>query len=132
MPQHRSGSVCCSWTGTEFDRLGDLGREATRQLIAAATAGDPIRHSFLEEMAAALWADLLGEKPSVLDQLLARRVINNFIALHWLEVRLAATPPDDMEEWSDLDKAVCRAQRRYTESINALTQVRRLQAPNVV
>jgi hypothetical protein len=34
--------------------------------------------------------------------------------------------------WSDLDKAVSRAQRRYTESINALTRVRRQQAPKVL
>ena len=114
------------------DQLGDLGRQATQRLIAAATAGDPIRQSFLEEKAAAMWIDLLGAKPSVLDRLLARRVINNFIVLHWLEEQLAAVPLDEAATWEDLDKAVSRAQRRYTESINALTQVRRLQAPKVL
>jgi hypothetical protein len=54
--------------------IGDLGRQATRQLVRAAVAGDPVWEAGLSEKADAMRRELVGPNPSALDELLARRV----------------------------------------------------------
>ncbi|QJW92542.1 hypothetical protein [Frigoriglobus tundricola] len=111
------------------DWLGNLGRQATRQLIVKAAGGDPVWVAGLTAKANDLRDELLGEKPSVLEELLVRRVVNGWLATHALELELTLRPPADAKEREYLDRALSRAQKRMTEAARELARVRRLRAP---
>lgn len=109
--------------------LGDLGRQATRQLIVKAAGGDVVWESGLTAKVNLLHRELLGDSPTVLETLLVRRVLNGWIAVHALELELTVRPPTDARCREALDKSLSRAQRRYLEAIRELARVRRLQSP---
>jgi hypothetical protein len=115
--------------GKWVERLGNLGQEATNQLVSRVAGRDPVKKSGFAKYTEAIYAELLGDKPSVLEKLLVRRVINNWISVNSLELELAECGSDRLARRSFLDKAITRAQKRYTEAINELMRVRRLQAP---
>ncbi|MFB4187175.1 hypothetical protein, partial [Bacillus velezensis] len=68
----------------------------------------------------------------VLERLLARRVVNGWLAVHALELELTLRPPLDARDRAHLDTALSRAQKRYTEAIRELARVCRLQAPAIL
>lgn len=115
-----------------LDWLGDLGKQATRQLVWRACGGDPAWEAGIAEKANALHAELLGATPGVLEKLLARRVVNGWLATHALELELTVRPPLDARERAHLDAALTRAHKRYAEAIRELARVRRLQAPQIL
>lgn len=114
------------------DWLGDLGRQATRQLVWRAAGGDPVWEAGITEKANALRAGLLGPSPTVLEELLVRRVVNGWIAVHALELELTVRPPAAARDREHLDKALTRAQKRFTDAARELAKVRRLQTPAVL
>jgi hypothetical protein len=112
--------------------LGDLGREATHQLVQRAAGGDAVWKAGLVMKVNALREELLGEGPTALEQLLVRRVVNGWIATHTLELELTVRPPTEARDRAHLDRALSRAQRRMTEAVRELARVRRLQAPTIL
>lgn len=112
--------------------IGNLGRQATRQLVIKASGGDPVWEAGIAEQVDAIRDELLGAEPSILEQLLVRRVVNGWIATHALELELTLRPPNDPKARDHLDRALTRAQKRYTEAIRELARVRRLQAPAIL
>ena len=66
-----------------------------------------------------LWAELLGPDPSPLDGVLARRVVNSWVAVHALEIEQAVRPPSDPKAAAHLDRALSRAHRRLVEAKGA-------------
>lgn len=114
------------------DWLGDLGRQATVQLIRTAAGDDPVWEAGITEKVIALRARLLGESPTVLEELLARRVVNGWLAVHALELELAVRPPAQPRDREYLDKALTRAQKRFTDAARELAKVRQLQAPAIL
>jgi hypothetical protein len=112
--------------------VGDLARQATFQLIDRAAGGDPVWAAGLNEKADALRKELLGESPSVLEELLVRRVVNGWVAVHALELESAVRPPLDPKSRDHLDRALSRAQKRMSEAVRELARVRRLQAPRLL
>ena len=115
-----------------IDWLGDLGRQATRQLIVKAAGGDVVWESGLTAKVNLLHQELLGDSATVLEVLLVRRVLNGWIAVHALELELTVRPPTDARSREALDKSLSRAQRRYLEAIRELARVRRLEAPRLL
>jgi hypothetical protein len=115
-----------------MDWIGDIGKEATHQLIARAAGDDAVWKAGITEKVRALSESLLGENPSVLEELLVRRVVNGWVTTHALELELAARPPVDPRSRQYLDQAMTRAQKRYAEAIRELARVRRLQAPRLL
>jgi hypothetical protein len=109
--------------------LGDLGQQATRQLVHRAAGGDPVLAVGLTEKAVALRAQLLGDAPSVLEDLLVRRVVNGWLTVHLLELELTVRAPADLKAREHLDKALTRAQKRFAEAARELARVRALGAP---
>lgn len=109
--------------------LGDLGQQATRQLVYKAAGGDPVIAAGLTEKAVALRAQLLGDAPSVLEDLLVRRVVNGWLTVHLLELELTVRAPADLKAREHLDKALTRAQKRFAEAVRELARVRALGAP---
>ena len=65
-------------------------------------------------------------------ELLVRRVVNGWLAVHALELELTVRAPVDARDRAHLDVALSRAQKRYTEAIRELARVRRLQAPAIL
>ena len=114
------------------DWVGDLGRQATRQLIVKAAGGDPVWEAGITQKANALRRSLLGDAPTVLEKLLVRRVVNGWAAVHALELEQAVRPPAAARDRDHLDRAVSRAQRRLTSAAGELARVRRLQAPRIL
>jgi len=112
--------------------LGDLGQDATLQLLAVVAVGDPVWKVGIVEQVRELMAELMQDNPSVLEKLLVRRVINGWIAVHTLELEYAARNSDLIERREFLDRAITRAQKRYTEAIHELARVRRLEAPKTL
>lgn len=115
-----------------LDWLGDIGRQATRQLVWRASGGDPVWEAGMAQKANALRDQLLGENPSVLEVLLARRVVNGWLATHTLELEMTLRPPAEARDRAHLDRALSRAQKRMTEAVRELARVRRLQAPAIL
>ncbi|QDU23913.1 hypothetical protein [Urbifossiella limnaea] len=116
------------WTGW----LGDIGQQATRQLIRAAAANDPVWEAGITEKVAALRRELLGPNPTALDDLLVRRVVNGWVAVHALELELAVRPPGERKARDYLDRALTRAQKRMTDAARELARLRRLSVPAVL
>jgi hypothetical protein len=114
------------------DWIGDLGRQATGQLIRRVSGGDSVWQTGITQKADALSQQLLGDKPSVLEELLVRRVVNGWIATHVLELELTLRAPDNLRSRAYLDAALTRAQKRFTSAIGELARVRRLQAPRIL
>jgi hypothetical protein len=114
------------------DWLGDLGRQATRQLICKVSGWDKVWEVGLFQKFNALYDELVGPDPSVLERLLARRVANGWLTTHALELELTLRPPDEARDCAYLDAALSRAQKRYTDAIRELARARLLQAPQIL
>lgn len=112
--------------------LGDLGRQATAQLIRSAAGDDPVWEAGITAKATALRAELLAGGDTVLEQLLARRVLNGWVAVHALELELAVRPPARGRDREHLDRALTRAQKRLTDAARELARVRQLKAPAIL
>jgi hypothetical protein len=112
--------------------LGDIGRQATVQLVRKAAGGDPVWEAGITQKANALQDELLGEKPTVLEKLLVRRVVNGWICTHALELELTVRPPAEARDRAHLDKALSRAQRRMTDAARELVRVRNLAVPAIL
>ena len=93
-------------------RLGELGRghrPAGDVPTRGAAGDDPVWVAGLTEKATALLDELHGPNPTVLDRLLARRVVNGWVATHALELELTLRPPADRRAKEEhLDRALSR------------------------
>ncbi len=114
------------------DWIGNLGRQATHQLITTAASGDPVWEAGMREKSNTLRDELLGPNPSALEELLVRRVVNGWLATHFLELELTLRPPTDRRDRAYLDSALSRAQKRFTDAARELARVRRLRAPAIL
>lgn len=114
------------------ETIGNVGAQAARQFIADATAGDVVWKTAIEAKILEISRELGGAGDSMLEKLLIRRVLNGWLAVHLLEIRQTARPPAQIKEREYLDRAVSRAQKRYTEAITALARIRRLKLPVVL
>lgn len=112
--------------------VGDIGRQATAQLIDMAAAGDPVWKAGLTEKANEMRRDLLGPNPSALDELLVRRVVNGWLTTHTIELELAVRRPANLRVREQLDRELTRAQKRMTDAVRELARVRRLSLPDVL
>ena len=126
----RVGALLCErrWV----DSFGNLGLQATRQLIRRASGGDPVWEAGITEKVSAMRAELLGATPTVLEELLVRRVLNGWIATHALELELTIRPPAGEKGFEYLDRALGRAQKRLSEAVRELARVRQLRAPAIL
>ncbi len=113
------------------DWIGDLGKEATHQLIHRAASGDAVWKAGITAKVNQLRKSLLGEDPTPLDELLVRRIVNAWVTVHALELEQVVRPSGDPRAVSYLDRRLTQAQRRLTDATRALAAVRRTVAPRV-
>jgi hypothetical protein len=83
----------------------------------------------ITEKANAMRRELLDPNPSALDDLLARWVVNGWVAVHALELELAVRPPTDRRARDYLDRALTRPQKRMTAAAREFARIRRLALP---
>jgi hypothetical protein len=107
--------------------LNQLGKLSTQRLLTYVPDRDSRWKALLESHVQELYTEMLGENPSILEQLLVRRVINDWIAVNALELEVANKNPLDYTSRANLEKAMTLAHKRYTQAINELMRVRRLQ-----
>ncbi len=112
------------------DWMGDLGSQAARLLVARVAKADPVMWAALNAKVQALRAELEGDKPSVLEVLLVRRVVNSWLLTHAVEAEL--TVASDPRAMDKLDRLLARTQRRLGEAVRDLARVRKLQAPRLL
>lgn len=101
-------------------------------LCPPAAGNDPVWAAAITAQANSLRRKLLGDNPSVLEELLVRGVVNGWVAVHRFELELTHRPLRDVRVREDLEKSLGRAQKRMTLSVTALARVRRLQTPKVL
>lgn len=109
--------------------LGDIGHQASRQLIRTAAGHDSVWEIGITEQVEAMRRELLGPNPTALDDLLVRRVLNGWVTVHALELELAVRPPTERKSRDYLDRALTRAQKRMTDAVRELARVRLLTLP---
>jgi len=114
------------------DFFGDIGNRATRTIIARAGGGDPVWVIAIEERVRTMTKELLGDTPTVLDQLIVRRIVNAWVSVHSLELELAIRPPSRPRDRAYLEAAAERASRKMSQAVTELARVRKLQLPNVL
>ena len=98
---------------------------AAVETCAKARAGDPVWREAVTQRVAGLWKSLAGPEPTALDDLLLRRIVNSWVAVHAVELVQAIRPPRDPRQAAYLDRRVSQAQRRLTDACRALAAVRR-------
>ena len=114
------------------DRFGDLGKLSTQYLIDKAASGDPIWKAGITEKMRQMRDEMLGVNPSILEELLVRRVLNGWVVVHALELEQTLRPPTGRRDREHLDKALSRAERRYMQAMGELARVRKLQMPTIL
>jgi hypothetical protein len=112
--------------------LGTSATKTSLKLLAQASKGDRLLQQGMAEYIKGMIEELLGEMPSIVEKLLARRVINGWIVVNSLEVEMAEHTPTDPKKLELLDRSINRANKRHLEAISELVRVRRLQAPKLL
>ena len=105
------------------DMFGNLADSALRAWKNLAAGENPVAREAIECKLASLEADVGGPNPSILEKLLAKRIVACWLQVHYLDLREA--------QGANHHRQLDRAQLRYLKAIRALSQVRRLAGPLV-
>ena len=110
---------------------GDVARQVQDALLTRIAGDNAVKRECTQRAMETLSQSLAGAQPSPLEQLLAQRVVLDWLYLHYLE----ALELRQMEESRPMHHAdysarrVDHAHRRYLRSIKTLATVRRLLTP---
>ena len=116
--------------GPEIPQLfGDLGRLATTAWIDLATGDNLLRREALTRQVAVLEREIAGPSPSVLERLLAERIVVCWLELNYLELALTSKGERPLRQAEYYDRRKDRAHRRYLSAIRSLATIRRLVIP---
>ncbi len=113
--------------------VGNLGRHAELALVRSAAGDDPIAKEAIVRTLDTLRREVAGVRPSVLERLLADRVVITWLALSVAEGSYHQTLEQAMSEAAERmhQQRIERAQRRYLAAIKTLAQVRRMDLPTL-
>ena len=78
---------------------------------------------------AALEQEIAGASPSVLERLLAERIVVCWLELNYLEIALTRKGEPPLRQAEYYDRRTDRAHRRYLSAIRSLATIRRLVIP---
>jgi len=116
--------------GPELPQLfGDMGRRATTAWIDLATGDNLLRREALTRQVAVLEREIAGPSPSVLERLLAERIVVCWLELNYLELALTSKGERPLRQAEYYDRRKDRAHRRYLSAIRSLATIRRLVIP---
>jgi hypothetical protein len=107
--------------------FGDLAGRVRAALLKLVAGTNLLRQELTAREMDRLRADLLGPAPTVVERLLAERVVVGWLQLQEADLRLAAARAD---RGSDvLQRRADHAHRRFLAALRALATVRRLAVP---
>lgn len=107
-----------------WHRVADLGGHVQRALIQQAAGKDQGLAESLEHAVRLMEDDLLGDSPTMLEQLTTERVVTCWLHLQVLEASLAAAQSDRAEQgyWG---RRRDTAHSQYVEAMDLLARLRR-------
>ena len=111
--------------------FGDLGRKAKTAWIEIATGKHGLTREALTRHVETLQRELAGPSPSVLERLLAERIVLCWLEVHCLDPALSAKTEMPVRHAEFSDRRRDRAHRRYLSALRSLATIRRLLIPSV-
>ncbi len=114
-----------------WQHVGDLGRLARTSWVKLVAGDNLLRREALTRQVAALESELAGPSPSVLERLLAERIVVCWLELNCLDPALSGKRGVPLRQAEFYDRRRDRAHRRYLSAIRSLATVRRLVMPSV-
>jgi hypothetical protein len=109
-------------------RIGDLGGHAEAAWVGLVARGDRLIAESVRREADRLRAELLGERPSPVERLLADQVVVTHLELRYHQLRAADAPGVTRGQKSAADGRLAGAQRRHLAALRLLAAVRKLLA----
>ena len=113
---------------------GDVARQVQESLLTRVAGDNVVKRECTQRAMETLYQTLAGAQPSPLEQLLAQRVVLDWLSLHYLEAlelqQMGESRPMHHAEYSA--RRVDQAHQRYLRSIKTLATVRRLLTPAVL
>jgi hypothetical protein len=112
-------------------RGGDLAQEALEYWVTRVVGTDPLSRGCIELKLASLRAELLGDAPTVLERLVAERVLAGWLQVWHVDALYAGLTPEraTLELLRELQRRQDSTQRRYLAAVKQLALVRRLLRP---
>ena len=107
--------------------FADLAGEAERSLVKRLTGGDPVVREALPVRLKTMRKELAGSDPSVLERLLAERIVACWLQLQHAEIIYAQNLGSMNITQSEYhQRRLDKLHRRYLSAIKALAQIRRM------
>jgi hypothetical protein len=107
-------------------RIGDLGGHAEAAWAGLVARGDRLIAESVRREADRLRAELLGERPTAVERLLADQVVVTHLELRYQQLRAADAPGVTRGQKSVADARLAGAQRRHLAAVRMLAAVRKL------
>ena len=114
-----------------LDRLGDLCANAEAEWMKALVGDNPLDQMGVKDQIAAMKAELVGEKPSILEKILVSNLIVAHLA-HHRAVLWAARPAQQQAVATARERRVESASRWFLLAVKSLAVVRQQQARGLV
>lgn len=109
-----------------WKQVGNLARIAERAWIAAITNNDALGAEAIKRELAHIKKELIGEDPSVVEELLGDQVLATLLEVKYLESVSAESKGSQITQATLLLKRLDSAQKRHLNAIKSLIQVRKL------
>lgn len=107
--------------------FGDLAGQVEAKWIGMLAGNDSCVRESLARRVDELRAELLGEQTSPLERLLVERIVASWLQVKYFDTAVSlATVGVPTTQARFLDQQLHRAQKRHTEAIRALAEVRKL------
>ncbi|MEQ8788444.1 MAG: hypothetical protein RIC55_19190 [Pirellulaceae bacterium] len=113
-----------------WQKIGDLAAHARLTLIRLIAGGDQLLFEATQRAAQEMEAELLGDDPTRMEQMLAERVIACWLQLQYADT-VSVTVEDNLSQAKFWSQERDRAHRRYLTAVKALTTTRQLLLANV-
>lgn len=109
--------------------LGDLAQTTRANLLKITSDGNLLRREAQSQRMTDLADEIAGPQASVLERLLAERIVIAGVQLNICEICLAQKSDIPLTVGDYFQRCIDRAQRRYLNAIKTLAQVRKLGLP---
>jgi len=107
--------------------FADMAGEAERGLVKRLTGGDPVVREALPVRLKAMRKELAGADPSVLERLLAERIVACWLQVQYAEIIYAQNLGSmNMAQGEYHQRRLDKLHRRYLSAIKALAQIRKM------
>jgi hypothetical protein len=115
-----------------WNEIGDLAQQTEAAWIEVITGANVLLSEAIARKVASLRQEIAGPTPTVLERLLADRVVICWIVVNYMDFRCARMKDVTPSEGLYNQRRQERAQRQYLAAIRTLATIRRLQLPAAI